>query len=44
MRTRFGVVAAVLVLAPLAARGEGKAEPAAKVPAVLNFKMKGLDG
>jgi glutathione peroxidase len=42
MRTLIGVLVAVLVLAPLAASQENPA--AKKVPPVLNFKMKGLDG
>lgn len=44
MRMMFGLLAAVLLLAPVLTRAEDKAKGDSKVPAVLNFKMKTLDG
>jgi glutathione peroxidase len=44
VRTLVCGVVGLMLLAPAAARAEGKDKEGKKVPAVLNFKMKGLDG
>src|ERR1700677_167898 len=44
MRMMLGLLAAALLLAPGLARADDKDKGDKKVPAVLNFKMKGLDG
>jgi glutathione peroxidase len=43
MRVLMGTVVALLLVGP-ALHAKGKVEPKKKVPAVLNFKMKGLNG
>jgi glutathione peroxidase len=44
MRTMVGMLAAALLVAPAFTKAEDKEKGEKKVPAVLNFKMKTLDG